>query len=542
MAGLIGCLLLRLYLAAVYEINWDEFLNLSMVYEFERGTLTEPLQTLFVRAFGWLGAVSVNEVEQLIAARMAMVVMVAATTALIIWTALRFMPLHAALFAGLCFAAFSFGLRQGATFRTDTMATPLIMAAIAIVVRRPGSLWWAALAGAAMGLAGMVTIKAIFHAPTVAVICLLGLTIATGRARAFTYGCVVAGSALAVFAAAYLLHRAGLEAASSAMDFLDRTTGKTLADTPSVLDRYWQAAVRRNLVFACALAIGLALIFARLIRGHHRRDNAVLLALALPMASFGYYSETYPYFFPFVLAPVSVIAGLALTAFPAMAGRWLALAGLAIIGVQTVLSATSLAKRDNGWQRQVLDVVHRMYPAPVAYTDHASMVSSFRKTGLFLSAWGLSDYYARAEPVLRDAINRDRPRFVLINQPMLSFERLDPTRAGRENNALLAADIRALRENYIPHWGPIAVAGKTIELSPDALRHDFQIVIPGPYTIEAPTQIVLDGKPVEPDSVVHLKPGPHSLSAGAAITVTLRSGERLYRPTQASGGALFTGF
>lgn len=542
LAGLIGCLLLRVYLAAVYEINWDEFLNLSMVYEFKRGTLVEPLQTLFVRGFGWLDAISVNEVDQLVTARMAMVAMVAVTTALIIWTARHFMPLHAALFAGLCFAAFSFGLRQGATFRTDTMATPLIMAAIAIVVRRPASLGWAVLAGAAMGLAGMVTIKSIFHAPVIAAICLLGLAASAGRIRAFTYGCVVAASAVAVFACLFLLHREGLGTPSSAAAFLDRTTGKTFADAPSVLDRFWRAAIERNIVFAAALAIGFALILVRLIKGQYRLEHATLLALTLPLASFAYYSETYPYFFPFVLAPVAVIAGLALTAFPVATGRKLALFCFLGIGVQTILNASSLIQRDNSWQHQVLDVVHRMYPEPVAYIDHASMASSFPKTGFFMSAWGLSDYYARAEPVLRDVIDRDQPQFVLINQPILSFARLDPARAGPENGALLEADIRAVRENYIPHWGPIAVAGKEIVLTSDVLRQDFQIVIPGPYTVETTASVVLNGETVKPGQTVRLSKGQHSISAPTPLTVTLRSGDELFRPQQPADRPLFTGF
>ena len=54
---LIGvCMILRLGLAFSYEANWDEFLNLSMVYDHARGDLQDILQTLFVQVlagFTW---------------------------------------------------------------------------------------------------------------------------------------------------------------------------------------------------------------------------------------------------------------------------------------------------------------------------------------------------------------------------------------------------------------------------------------------------------------------------------------------------------
>lgn len=544
LAVLTGTLVLRCYLALVYEINWDEFLNLSMVHDFARGTLKEPLQTLFVRGFGWVSRISPNEVDQIIAARLVMLALTTGTVALIVWTARRFMPLHAALFAGLCFAAFSFGLRQGTTFRTDTMATTIVMASIAVLVRRPQSFGWAVAAGAAMGLAGMVTIKAVFHVPAVAGICLARLIPTGGRTRAFGLGVTVATAALLVFAGALLLHRAGLEVPASALSFLDRTTGRTLAESVSVFPRYWPAAVQENLVFTAALLAGTILTLGRLVVGHSWQTQLTVLSLLLPAASFAYYSESYPYFFPFVLAPASVLAGVALGALPAGAGQRVALAAALLICVQTILTGSKLAERDNHWQRQVLDVVHRMFPRPVAYIDHPSMVSSFPKVGFFMSGWGLADYYARGAPALPRPLIRDhQPRFILANQPMLSFQRLDPTRAGPRHGALLPADIEMLRGNFIPHWGPIAIAGKRIDLTDERRDRTFEIVIGGPHTVEAGGPVTIDGKIANPAEVVTLDPGPHTIESASPEVVTLRWGDNIYRPSEPAPEApLFTGF
>ena len=543
LVALSGVFAVRLYLAMVYEINWDEFLNLSMVHDYARGTLSEPLQTLFVRGFGWVAAVSQNEVDQVVAARFVMLLCAAITTALIVLTARAFVSLPAALFAGFCFAAFTFGLRQGASFRTDTIATTLATIAIAAVVWRPGRLGWAVVAGAAMGLAGMITIKAIFHAPSVAAICLIGLITGADRGRALSYGVVVALAAVLTFGVAFWLHSVGLPAPSSAFEFLDRTTGKTFAESESVVHRYWPAAILRNLVFAAALAGGLALTISSLSRRENVQRDLTVLALLMPAVSLIYYSEGYPYFFPFVLAPAAVLAGIAVQSVPPGAVGRVIYASILVIAAQGALSTAALVQRSNDWQHRVLATVHQMFPDPVAYIDHPSMVSSFPKTGFFMSAWGLSDYYARGEPLMESALRSDQPKFILANQPMLTFARLDPDRAGQEHQALLQADIEILRANFIPHWGPVAVAGKQLELTGNRLERSFEILIAGPYTLEAEEQVEINGRSLTKGDVIDLAPGTHRITAAAPVNATLRWGRHIHRPKEpAANRPLFTGF
>src|SRR5687768_1700790 len=70
----------RLHLAVRFEINWDEFLNLSMVYEHAAGSLQQILQTVFIYLFTWVSAVSSNEVDQVIAARFLVLAFAALTS------------------------------------------------------------------------------------------------------------------------------------------------------------------------------------------------------------------------------------------------------------------------------------------------------------------------------------------------------------------------------------------------------------------------------------------------------------------------------
>src|SRR5512145_509091 len=69
---LITALVVRMNVIANLNINWDEFLYLSQIYEYLRGDLDLKLQTFHVHFFGWLPGVSVNEVDQVIAGRAVM--------------------------------------------------------------------------------------------------------------------------------------------------------------------------------------------------------------------------------------------------------------------------------------------------------------------------------------------------------------------------------------------------------------------------------------------------------------------------------------
>jgi hypothetical protein len=87
------------------------------------------------------------------------------------------------------------------------------------------------------------------------------------------------------------------------------------------------------------------------------------------------------------------------------------------------------------------------------------------------------------------------------------------------------------------------VAGKVFaEAGP--VPRDFEVVIAGAYTIEAPGDVVIDGRAAGPGAVIHLEQGWHSLRvANGSARVLLRWGDHLPLPIGAAPTeAVFDGF
>ena len=60
-----------MYLVPKINVNWDEFLYLSNIYNYESGRYIPTLQTIYIHFFGWLKNISGNEISQILVARYA---------------------------------------------------------------------------------------------------------------------------------------------------------------------------------------------------------------------------------------------------------------------------------------------------------------------------------------------------------------------------------------------------------------------------------------------------------------------------------------
>lgn len=98
---------LKLHLVFAMNVNWDEFYFLALMHDYLRGALTNPLQTIHVHLFTWLPWISENEVEQVIAARILFLGLAGLSCGLTYLIGRRFLSHPAALFAVLCYLAFS---------------------------------------------------------------------------------------------------------------------------------------------------------------------------------------------------------------------------------------------------------------------------------------------------------------------------------------------------------------------------------------------------------------------------------------------------
>lgn len=538
---------LRLHLVFVYEVNWDEFLHLSHVYAYQRGDLTRALQTIYVHAFPWVTLVPGNEVDQVVAARLPLFVLSVGTAGFLYLICRRLLTVRAALFAVLAYLSFAFVIRQGNSFRTDPIATFLLMAALWLIVCRPAWLGLALLAGGLIGLAGAVTIKSVIYVPTIALVLLIALWTAQDRRKAFRHGLVIAVTAALACLAFLLAHRLSLGAAGDSLGRVGSAIGKTLVERDflnAILT--FKLALRQNPVFWLAAALGLVACLLGLFRSADRpRANwATLLALGATLASLGVYTQSFAYYYPFMLAPAAALCGAALSLFPARIRPGVATVGGALLGAFMLLHYAVALEQDNRAQRRVLVAVHQIFPRPTAYIDRCSMVSSYPKYGPFMSVWGMQGYYRRGVPIMRGILEAHQPRFLIANRELLDLDALGPGDYGPAHFGLFEEDAELLKANFLRHWGPIYVAGKQLAVSAQAPSRPFEILIEGPYTVESAVPVELDGRAVRPGEVVTLAPGAHRLRLiEAPAEVTLRWGDHLYRPeAPPPEGPLFHGF
>ncbi|MGZ8360303.1 MAG: GtrA family protein [Allosphingosinicella sp.] len=530
------CALMRVHMLFAFEINWDEFLNLSMVHDWSRGELRSILQTAFVHLFGWLPAVSANEVDQVVAARLLVAAFAVVTSLAIFRIGRRFMSLEAALFAVLAFNAFTFVFQHGISLRTDPLATALMMSALWLAVTDRLDRGRAVGLGVLVGLAGTMTIKAVFYLPVLAAILLVRLWFDADRPALVRAALLAGGSALAAFLAVLWGHSQTLVQPDSPFAFLARTSGATLAarDHAVFHEFFWRSLVE-NWPFWLLLAAGLAAAGARLRERASRRDGLILLSLALPLATPIFYSETYPYYYPLMLAPAAVLVGLGFQQLLPLRRGLYAAAALAAVTLTMGIAFASSLPRGNGVQRETLAIVHHTFPEPVPYIDSVSMVSSFPKRGLFMSRWGMADYRAAGRPVMSSILHDDQPRFLLDSRGSLDPNRLDPAASQADPRGLLANDVITLQTSFLRYWGPIWVPGFRI----DPGSQTRPVPVAGRYRLHSRAPVFVDGRPLPPGGTIRLSADAHAFDTTAPAELRL---DLPPPPRQSPPAGLFHGF
>ena len=162
----------------------------------------------------------------------------------------------------------------------------------------------------------------------------------------------------------------------------------------------------------------------------------------------------------------------------------------------------------------MLALVHQLFPEPVPYIDHTSMVSSYPKQSIFMSRWGISDYRQANRPIMAEIIDRKEPRFLLVTRNLLDVETLDPQLSEKRVYGLLAEDVRALQANYLRYWGQLYLPGLRFE--GEDVR---EVRIPGRYMLQATASATVDGRRIEPGEAVELTKGEHRLSSSSPASL-----------------------
>ncbi|MEM7289218.1 MAG: hypothetical protein AAF412_02410 [Pseudomonadota bacterium] len=554
MALLAAIFVSRFFLTFSTEVNWDEFYYLSNTYEHMRGELLRPLQTLHVHAFAWLGSVSVNEVKQVAIARLVMLALSIATTIFLFEICRHFTSPLAALVAVLGYASFSFVIRHGDSFRADPIATALLMGALYIVICHRWHFIWFALAGILIGISGLVTIKSALFIPFFACVMLVSIFQSDERIKAMAACAVAFFSALAIFGTFYLLHKSSLppQISSSGLEIASGGFTKTLfSEGLFPQSAILIAALSTNPLHVAALVFGIIFLIVNSGKaGTNSKLRSLLqFSFLLPLITLIFYRNSYPYYYPMILAPAAVFFAIGAQAFISNETgiadyRRLLLAVFALFLFLTGKNIYQAFERTSNVQRITLDAIHKMFPEPVSYIDRNSMVSSFPKKGFFMSSWGLENYKEAGVPVMPTIISESQPAFLIANIETLDLRHPETTERLPPSRKLFKEDLEALRANYIHHWGFIHVAGKHFKEISAQSEEEFSVLIEGTYTLEAARSLMIDGKTIDPGNQVFLNQGTHILQANSPDTnVILRLGKNLYRPEYpAPDEPIYTGF
>jgi len=504
------------------NINWDEFYFLSLVHDYLRGTLNGRFQTLHVHLFTWLPTLHTDEAEQIIAGRLVMAATAAASALLLYGIARRFLSRAGALFGVLAYLSTTVVVEHGTSFRTDPIATLLVLLSLYLILRKPGGTASMAIAGIAMAAAMLITIKSVFY------LLVIGATIPalTSGIR----GCIRAALAFALpfalaLAAGYMLHAASLAETvpPSATGFLRGTASKVFLKDglfPRWADLVMVVAYNPLFWF---MAIHGAAIASRAARANAKTvgwEAWLPLILALPLLTPFFYRNAFAYYYVFILPPASILIGLSFEAFRRRAAdpadRRAALFSPILVTLQCVIFAAGIFRLLPDQiepQRATLAAVHEVFPHPVPYIDGYGVVASFQRHGFFMSSWGMDGYHDAGRPVYPALVARAQPPLLLADSPSL-YAALIPDVTVAERRVLLPEDIAFLKENYLQHWGMLFVAGKRIELPASGDPAAFDIAVAGAYRLEAAAAVTIDGKRQEPRDVVTLAIGRHSLEAG----------------------------
>lgn len=520
----------QIFLVFTKSFNWDEFYHFSMVHDLPKGRLTWDFQTLYIRLFLWVPAVTDDLIMQLQIARLGMLGFELVAVAMVVRLAREFVDHKTALITGIVYLAGGYIFTQGFSFRTDPVATAALMLALYLFATRDLTIGRVLAVGVLVGLAGLVTIKSIFYAP-----CFLAFAIrrlmdapAAWRAAALRIAAVPI-VALLTFVLVLQLHRIGLDVRAAGVPSLEGWISAFLGDGPGERTTY----IFEQMELAPVIPVGVVLSLLVVLR-RPRRDAIASLGLLMPLLTLLFYRNTFPYFFVFLLAPVCVGIAPAIALMLQRFGTGIVLAALAFSPVSLLAE-----QRYNVLDRQkaLINEVHRLFPQPVGYLAYAGFIADYpRILPHLVSGVGLKGYYERKIPVIANEIERGNVAFALSDSKSV--------RAGLEGrtmpNSLQPRDFQMLRENFIHYRSTIWIAGKTI--CPSQSEQSVTLYRPGPYSLDG-GPIVIDGVLLADGQTRQLQAGPHRVLHQSGGCIRLWALPQVPRvPDGFPDGSLFTLF
>lgn len=542
-AAILVILGIQVFFLIYFNVNWDEFYFLSLVFEYSNGTLSQSLQTFHVHLLGWMSSLDWDEIRLTLLGRALMLICELLTLGFIFLIARKFAGTGFALLGVLSYLASGFVLMQGTSFRADPMITALLMAGIFLLMDGPASLRKDMAATIAVALASVISIKAIFYAPAL-LGALVWRTRHDGDMKHRIKVCIGLGFGVSITALIlYFWHRSTLSpGVPDDLERLDSIFSKVLLDIPLWPQRqYFLSWITASWPQIFLILTGLIFLWRR----HDRESTTrliVSLLFTLPILSIFFYRNAYPYFFPFIVAPSMVAVSIGAYAFMENVSRSFGkslLAALVLYMTAYTLGQGYLySYHHQTAQKETIGAIHDMFPEPTPYIDRNSMIATFPKCGFFMSSWGMENYRKNGEPVFERILLQCQPKFLIANSYQL-VEAMLAISSEEHARALFDQDARVLRSNFIHHWGAIWIAGKSFYLYGSSIR--FQVPVEGTYTVGSSAHIIVDGQRYEDGDYLFLSKGSHVLESTPQY-VELRFGRHLPRPDHPPSSPLYFDF
>ncbi len=546
-------LYLRSDLLFHFPVNQDECCYLHFVHAYDRGELEMPFQSLHVHLFSWLATASENEMIQIMRGREVMNLLFLGACTFLFLLARHLMGLVTALFVSLCYLSFQFTIVHAAEFRSDTPAMFLSMLALYLFVSKKDSRLAQAAAGLALALACLFTIKAGLYLGLLVLLFLIRWRTSPNPGRSLRDTGWFAAVFVLVAVGGYLLHAATLADFEPVRQtgFLPRALSLFIAPKRLFWGReFFLLTLRSDSIIWLLLALGFACFVLDLIARKYPLQGhpACLLVMFLPLLSILFYRNSFPYYYAFMMPPVVLFCGYALSRLLSTIGpldRRLAAVVVVILSLGVFVQNYALRYRLllREWpvtanQQRLLADIHKMFPDPVPYLDCPQMVASFPNVGFWMGSKSIELYLQAGRPVLKEMLADKKPVFLLANAGYLDLHAAQPPVVQR-GLTLLDEDWRALRSYFIHHYGPIWVAGQQFDFRSEHTFHSFDIGAAGPYTLEAEAEVAvrIDNTAYCAGDVLTLEEGRHTIEAApAAGAVTLRWGNHLYCPPEPYSG------
>jgi len=516
------CLAAQLYLVLFKSFNWDEFLHYNQLLKLRAGTFDEPFQSVHLRLLWWAPDVAANLIDQMRAARIFVWGVHLVTLIMIYGVARQFTNAANAFFAAFAYMGAGYVFTQAFSIRHDPFVTAVLMSSLFLMAKAQLTLFKSICVGVLIGLAGIMSFKAMFYAPCFAGLAWLRLRETPSKPQLLAKLVVISVAGALSFAVIYLWHTSGFPHTVAATplahtgqrpSFIPLMLRWITIDLPFVRFVLVEIALA-PLFFLCAVLAPLAWTRVGL-RGDAKLALAGFLA---PLASLVFYRNTFPYYFEFVLAPPAVAIAPALGIVRERYGNaFLSLVLSAVPLAMTVLEPRDMIKR----QRALIDYVHREFPKKTGYLDYSSMIADYpRILTVLTSGNGIRYYYEARDPIVGREIDRGKVAFVIANQEVIQAALSGHPFPG----TFLPDDMAAISGNYVQQWGVLWREGVLIPAGSGAFR--FELRRDGDFVL-AGAPLTIDGATVAAGSIIALSRGPHLVSGERNSPVTLWRGNRL---------------